>query len=466
MQANNTFTNKNKLFIKISWLSASSIIKYIAQFVTIILFANKLSVADYGAYQHVWIVINLFCTIIPFGLTTLLLSENTAAVKNWILSNLKKNIALLSLGISLLMLYLFTAMQGIDFNAKIILIVLIIFQILSLVGEAILVKQAKEKTIFWINIIYFVVYFLLHFFIVIKIYHISTLLLGLTIITILKTFILFMLKNKTEKHFTGENNLISEWIYLGTNDVLNVLVKWLDKWIILLFWPTISFAIYFNGTYEIPIFLLLIGAVGSVSVVEISNLKIENKDAIVKIFKNPILWLAAIALPSFAFLYFNAAYLFEFLFANKYNESVPIFIITLFLIPTRIVYSTSVLQAFGKSKIIVQGVLLDLILAIFFMAILYPLFGQKGFALAFVLSTYIQIFFYLWHTSKLLNKKITDLIPFFPLILILIISIVIASFAFLLTTKFSHITAIIINSIACFANIILVYFIYVKAKRN
>jgi O-antigen/teichoic acid export membrane protein len=466
LQVNNTFTNNNKLFTKISWLSASSMIKYIAQFVSIILFANKLSVDDYGTYQHVWIVINLFCTLIPFGLTTLLLSANTGAVKNWILTNKKSIISLSILSLFALLLYLFVAMKGLVQTEKIFLFILIIFQILAFAGESILVKQAKEKSLFWINTIYFIAYFLLHYFIVIKYYSLATLLLGLIIITIVKSFFSFMLKNRTEKYFSEENNIKSEWIYLGTNDVLNVVVKWLDKWIILLLWPTASFAIYFNGTYEIPIFLLLLGAVGSVSVVEISKLKIENKNAILQIFKEPILWLATIALPSFAFLYFNAAYLFKYLFANKYNESVPIFIITLFLIPARVVYSTSVLQAFGKSKIIVQGVLLDLILAIIFMSTLYPILGQKGFALAFVLSTYLQILYYLWHTSNLLQQKITNLVPFLPIMLILIISIVISGSVFVLTSKFEPLTAIIINSIACIANMILVYFVYVKAKRN
>jgi O-antigen/teichoic acid export membrane protein len=455
----------NNLLAKISWLSASSIIKYIIQFATIVLFANMLSVANYGTYQQVWIVVNLFCTIIPFGFTALLLSSNTGAIFHWINTRKKLVLSICLLSITALIVYLLFAMDGFTANEKLFLFVLIIIQIISFIGEAILIKQAKEKTIFWINTIYFIGYFLLHYFIVMQYYNIATLLLGLIIITIVKTFFLFMQKNKNEQSYEAENNIAKEWIYLGTNDVLNVLVKWLDKWIILLLWPTASFAIYFNGTYEIPIFLLLLGAVGSVSIVEISKLKLDNTKEIVAIFKKPILVLATIALPSFAFLFFNSSNLFSYLFSNKYNASVPIFIITLLIIPARVVYSTSVLQVFGKSKIIVQGVLLDLVLAIIFMASLYPILGLKGLALAFVLSTYIQVYYYLWHTSKLLRQSVSSLVPFFSLALILIISLLIASSAFVLTAKCTTLIAIALNSIACLINMIIAYFLFVKPKK-
>lgn len=275
-----------------------------------------------------------------------------------------------------------------------------------------------------------------------------------------------MLKNKNEQNYIEENNIKKDWLYLGTNDVFNVFVKWMDKWIVLLLWPTTSFAIYFNGTYEIPIFLLLLGAVGSVSVVEIKKIKKDNTSAIVNIIKQPVLTLAAIALPSFAFLYFNASYLFQVLFANKYVESVPIFIITLLLIPSRIIYSTSVLQVFGKNKIIVKGVVIELVLAIVLMVILYPIINQKGFALAFVIANYIQLAYYLWHTAKFLNKKIIDLIPIFYVTIILTTALIIAKVVFEFTAALDIKLAIVINSIACFANMIAVYFIYVKAKRN
>jgi O-antigen/teichoic acid export membrane protein len=462
LQAN---TSYNKLLVKISWLSASSIIKYVLQFATIILFANKLTQEQYGNYQHIWIVINLFCTLIPFGFTALLLSTNTASLLQWINKKKKIIIAICTITTTTLAIYLFFGMSSFTLNEQVFLFLFILFQIAALIGEAILIKQAKEKTIFWINTIYFIAYFLLHYFIVMQYYNIATLLLGLIIITIVKTFFLFIQKNKNEFTFTEENNIPKEWIYLGTNDVLNVIVKWLDKWIILLFWPTASFASYFNGTYEIPIFLLLLGAVGSVSIVEISKLKLDNAIAIVAIFKKPILVLATIALPSFAFLFFNASNLFSYLFSNKYNASVPIFIITLLIIPARVVYSTSVLQVFDKSKIIVQGVLLDLVLAIIFMASLYPIIGLKGLALAFVLSTYIQVYYYLWHTSKLLRQSVSSLVPFFSLALILIISLIIASSAFVLTTKCTTLIAIALNSIACLINMIVVYFLFEKPKK-
>ncbi len=90
--------------------------------------------------------------------------------------------------------------------------------------------------------------------------------------------------------------------------------------------------------------------------------------------------------------------------------------------PIRIIYSTAVLQALHKTNLIVKGAAFDFLLAIVFMAILYPIYKMEGLALSFVLSTYIQVAYYMWHTSKLVKQKINFLIPFQKLLYLLLIS--------------------------------------------
>ena len=210
--------------------------------------------------------------------------------------------------------------------------------------------------------------------------------------------------------------------------------------------------------------MLLLVAVGNISIVEISKLKLEDTVAIKNIFEKPILFLAIIVMPCFAFLLFNANYLFELFFAKKYNESLPIFLMTIFILPSRIIYSTSVLQSFNKSHIIVKGVILDLVLAIIFMLSLYPILGLRGLALAFVLSNYIQVYYYLKQTSKLLKQKITSFVPFKKIVIILCLSLLFIFFISYFTKNLNSIIALSINSIACLSSIIVFYFLFAKTK--
>ena len=55
---------------------------------------------------------------------------------------------------------------------------------------------------------------------------------------------------------------------------------------------------------------------------------------------------------------------------------------------------------------------MDILSALLLMTLLYPAFGVAGVALSIVVSTYLQVFYYIWHSAKLINVHITDLVPF------------------------------------------------------
>ena len=448
---------------KISWLSAGSIFKYIIQFGTIVLLAKKIPVNEYGNYQTVWVWVNFFSVLMLFGLNALLLSNNIFSIIHWV-KDKKKLVLNIAIGLcAITFCYIFFIDKIFTLGAKIFLFIFILAQVIAIVGEALWIKQEREKSIFGITLIYFSLYFIVHLFYIYYRLDFTSLLFCLSIITIIKAVVLFVFRKKIAKYDFKDNNIGSQWFYLGVNEVLNTIVKWLDKWIILFIYPS-AFAKYFNGTYEIPIFMLLLGAVGNVSTVAIAKHTIEDKAAIISIFKKPITLLAAIVFPSFMFLFFNAEEIFYLFFGSKYLESIPIFKMTIFILPARIVYSTSVLQVYNKSKIILQGVILDIILAIIFMVVLYPYLQLPGLALAFALSTYIQVFYYLWHTSNLLKTSIASLLPLLNIFIILSISFIVNFLFYYFGKPFSGTYAFYFDVFVCVTLIVFFYFKFYKPK--
>lgn len=121
--------------------------------------------------------------------------------------------------------------------------------------------------------------------------------------------------------------------------------------------------------------------------------------------------LSSMVFPLFFFLFFFRNEIFSLAFQNKYNASIPIFVISIFVLPIRINNYSVILQCFSQGKKIMWGSLLDISIAITLMVSLYPFMGTQGIALAIVIATYCQAFYYLWHSATTLRIPIIQLLP-------------------------------------------------------
>jgi O-antigen/teichoic acid export membrane protein len=194
------------------------------------------------------------------------------------------------------------------------------------------------------------------------------------------------------------------------NDTLGVISKWMDKVFLIYLLTATDFAIFFNGSFEIPLFGLLVSVTGSFLLIEISG-NILQTDKIIKLFKESFKILSSITFPLFFFLFFFREELFSLVFKDKYNASLPIFTISIFILPLRINNYSVILQCFSQGKKILWGSLLDIAFALILMMTLYPAMGTKGIALAVVIATYCQVLFYLWHSAKTLHTSIFQIVP-------------------------------------------------------
>lgn len=381
-------------------------------FLITILYSRRLGYDEYGKFQSIWMYTNIVSVFISFGITSVLLSSNLS----FLFAFVKRHSVKIIISYIILWVIVFGIFfwQGKNFDTytKFLLTLFILVQNIITVLETFQIKNHKEKFVFTINFIYSLFFFGWHYFILIRGFNLNDLIKGIIIIAIIKMAVLFFMRvNENKEYETLSDRTFSRhWIFLGLNDIFGVLAKWMDKLFLLYLLTTSDFAIFFNGSFEVPLFGLLVSVVGSILLIDISG-NIAAKEKVVKIFNEGFRILSIIVFPLFLFLFFFSNELFAIIFKHKYDPSIPIFVISIFILPVRINNYSSILQCYSSGNKILTGSVLDIIIISILILTLYPAMGTKGVALAIVIGTYCQAFYYLWQSAKLLNTKILFLIP-------------------------------------------------------
>ncbi len=397
---------------KFSWLFVGRVLPVLILLAITILYSRRLPFEDYGKFQSVWMYSNVVNVIISFGLSAVILSTNSKFLFSFIKKNKKKLVIFYSsLWLSGLTAFFLLAKNFYP-SLKILLIFFIVIQNISVIYETILIKNHGEKKSLLINFIYSLLFLCWHLFVLYTGYFLFNLMAGVCILSVLKliAMILVLVKEELHEKPISENSFLSHWGYLGLNDILGVISKWMDKIFLLYLLTAGDFAIFFNGSFEIPLFGLLISVAGSFLLIEISG-NLGHTDKIKKLFRGSFLSLSSIVFPVFFFLYFFGEDLFSILFKDKYNASLPVFVISIFILPLRISNYSVILQCYSQGKKILWGSLLDILIAVILMLLLYPIMGTRGVALAIVIATYCQTLFYLWNSAKILNTSVTRILP-------------------------------------------------------
>ena len=403
---------KTLLIQKTFWLFTGRAMPVIVLFLITILYSRRLSYHDYGTFQSVWMYANIINVIISFGFSSVILSTNLPFLFSFIKNNRRLLTGFyISLWIAGLTVFFFFS-KNFNTSQKFLLIAFIIIQNIITVAETLLIKRRGEKLSFIINFFYSLLFFGWHLYILLSHYSLANLITGVTIISIAKLIAILMVpvKNENYEEVTDERHFLGHWGYLGINEVLGVISKWIDKVFLLYLLTTSDFAVFFNGAFEIPLFGLLISVAGSLMLIEFSG-NISATHKIQQLFRESFNMLSTIVFPLFFFLFFFREEIFSVIFKDKYNASIPIFAISIFILPLRINNYSVILQCFSNGKKIMMGSLIDIIIALILMVSLYPFMGSKGIALAIVISTYCQVFYYLWHSAAILKIPVSRLLP-------------------------------------------------------
>jgi O-antigen/teichoic acid export membrane protein len=427
-----TQTYKPLFARKYLWLFLGRIMPLLSLFLITIIYSRQLNYADYGTFQSVWMYANIVNVVISFGFSSLLLSTNLSFLFLFIRNNRKVIILFyVILWIAGLTCFYLLA-KNFDASLKIWLIVFMVIQNIITVAESLLLKRRKEKISFIINLFYSLIFFGCHLYVLLTNYVLTNLIISLCAVSVLKLAAILSVPAKNENYepVADEKQFLKHWGFLGINEILGVISKWIDKVFLLYLLTASDFAVFFNGSFEIPLFGLLISVAGSFMLIEFSaNLQFKTK--ILALFKESFSMLSSIVFPLFFFLFFFREEIFSFVFKNKYNDSVPIFAISIFILPLRINNYSVILQCFSQGKKVMLGSLIDIIIAFTLMLILYPIMGSRGIVLSIVISTYCQVMYYLWHSAKILQIKIYQLLPVQKLVAKFLILLILYLIAFL-----------------------------------
>ena len=398
-----------------------------------ILYSRKLSYDDYGKFQTFWIYSNILNIIIAFAMPSVILA-NRDVVFNFFFKTYQKKITIFYVFLFVLVATVFyLTAENLSPVIKSYVLLFILLQFLTTLTDTFLIKRNQLALYFTANFIYSILFLAIHLYFYFYEFNLQHLIYFLLILLAAKSILIFFVKKAVsdDYHSTSDKIFFKNWLYLGANEVVGVIARWVDKMYVVFLLSAANFAVFVNGTIEIPLFAVLISAAETFMLKKISHNVADKKQAAL-IFKESFKLLSYISFPLFFMLLIVHQEAFAIIFNNRYNESAPIFLISIFIIPLRINHYSVILQCYNSTNKILAGSVMDIVLALLFMTLLYPTFGVAGVAFSIVLSTYMQVFYYIWHSAKLINARLSNLVPFVFLgKLFIVLGILYLSFFFL-----------------------------------
>lgn len=391
----------------------------LANLVVLLYYSRQLDKITYGAYQNFWIQLNIIAPIAYFGINALLMTYPPGAIVK-----LAKTISNKQYFVYLLWLIMlsvgFAALQYSNLSIGFLLPFLFMATFATgVIIESLLVAFKNFRILALVNFLYAALYIAIHKLVLDAGYSHFHLFLSLLLLNCLRlAFSLYILmgniKRVRDEHtaLRPVKDIRTLWMHLGFFDVLQAFSMWVDKFLVSVLLTASLSAIYFNGTQNVPFLALITGAAGNAVLIQMARVKEADEGAQLRYLVHlSAKHLSNIVFPLFFFLVFFCHEVFH-CFLPGYEAAVPIFFISLFLLPLRTYSFLTVFQKLHKGYISNIGAVGELILACLLMYPLYKWLGLPGIMLSFVISTYAQVVFYFYHISKLLQTGIHNLIPF------------------------------------------------------
>lgn len=185
-----------------------------------------------------------------------------------------------------------------------------------------------------------------------------------------------------------------------------------DRYLVLFFFSPASFAIYSIGVFHIPIVDMVFHSISGVVLPRLVALYGEERvDEMLVLWNDTIRRSALLFLPMFGGLLLIHEELILLLFTVKYAESVPLFAVFVWIIPTYIVANNSLLQVTEHAWYLVVASILKPAFAAVLVVYGINEWGMLGAVLALVSYHYIAIALYLFLSARALNVSLASLFP-------------------------------------------------------
>lgn len=387
----------------------------LANVFVIILFSHFLGKGSYGTYQNFWVQLYVMSTIACLGIQAFVITYEPALVARLVRSmNVKSFLALA--GWLTACSIVFSFLQK-DIGSTLSFIFLFAYSA-TIISESLLLVFRRFRLLLLLNVGYTILFCLLHGMFVESPWTFQTLFSWLLLLCIAKALMAVLVAvNSIKRQPIHQGHLAPSkikklWLHLGVYDVSQTIFRWIDKFVVSLFLTEELSAIYFNGSLEIPFLPLLLGAAGSAALMHLSTLKEDNAvKGMVHLANRSGRLLSALVFPLFFFFLIYRTELITVILSDKFLPAVPIFAVSVLAMPLRAYSFTTILQNRHRGDVINKGALIDLIIACVLMYPLYKLVSLPGIALSFVISSYLQAAYYVFHTSGELKVPAASLLP-------------------------------------------------------
>ena len=186
----------------------------------------------------------------------------------------------------------------------------------------------------------------------------------------------------------------------------------IDRIVVSANFPPRDFAIYALGALEVPVGMLLSGAVTNVLVPELSTYwRNGDRAGMAALWREAIRKTSLLLFPLFVFLMVTASDVIHVLYGAGYDKAIVIFRIYLFLIPLRIATWGLIPQSIGRSSVYLSASpIVILSNALIALTLVHPL-GMTGPAIAAPVSTLIAALYFLLRTRLITGIGFRELVP-------------------------------------------------------
>ena len=415
IKAGNNSLLSNSFFIFITRFFPS-----LANLLVMIWYSKHLPVTIYGSYQNFWIQLYVLCAIACFGIHVVVVTYTPGFIISLLQGIKAKQYALYGLWITALA-SLFAVLQLSSTHLPFALpFLFLVCYSLAILLESVLIVFRDFKCLVAINVMYAAAYTAIHWFVLRNGFSMQTIFICLLVLTALRLCIYggitlgHFRRHKEPGNDTGYTiaKVKTLWLHLGFYDVTQVLFSYIDKFVISLVLIAPLSAVYYNGSQNIPFLPLLLSAAGSAVLIQFATNKHDEHTDMVAPLNQMGRILSCIVFPVFFFLFFFRQEFIITIFSTQYVQAIPVFMVSILVVPIRAYHFTTVLQRMHKGAVINTGAAGDLLLACGLMYPLYKWLGLTGVALSFVISTYAQATFYLFYTARLLQTSPLKLVPY------------------------------------------------------
>ncbi|MDP2671609.1 MAG: oligosaccharide flippase family protein [bacterium] len=406
-----------------------------------VVLARLLSRTDFGTYKQVFLVYQIFTPIftvgIPAGLFYFLPRIRDLELKKQFIS---RSISLLIFTAILLTVFIFVSAfwaPRVMHNPK-LMIPLMIF---SVYAFATVVEQFFQPLLIMYNklnllLIYPIVRSTLFFIPTVTLAflfggNLQIIFLALSLVSLIFPFFgiiytkrMVALEKILSFDLSNYKEQLAYGIPLGVTSIIGLIAWEFDKLVVSINFPPELYAVYVVGATEIPFVSLIRSSVNQVVLPEMAKAYSEgNTKRLVEVWHNSIRKISLIILPVFVIAMIFSHEIITLLYSEKFASSVPYFRIYLLLLLIRVASYGIVLQAIGKTRENLKGSIVFFVINAILNPVLVFTLGLAGPAVATVISTFINVFYYVIVIKRYVKISLADVFPWTVVLKILSISI-------------------------------------------